>query len=182
MLIDSLDRMIISLLRKDARLSYRAIAREIGVSTPTVIKRIRKLKDAGIIKGFTVKVQGEPAEGVLFIISGEDARSLEKRIPSVIGVKEVMRTSSGGLIILSEREATDEIKKVCEGKNVRLMSYNIISSERHHNLKARCAYCRSVMDNAISVSAGGRKYYVCCPVCARELQAKVKGMKLMSGE
>ncbi|RFT15148.1 MAG: Transcriptional regulator, AsnC family [Candidatus Saccharicenans subterraneus] len=46
------ERKIVSCLNRDARKSYREIARETGVSVPAVIQTIRKLEEAGAIKGY----------------------------------------------------------------------------------------------------------------------------------
>ncbi len=58
-LLDSPNRQILELLQADGRMSYNQIARQVGLSTPTVIERIRKLEDAGIINGFTVRLDLE---------------------------------------------------------------------------------------------------------------------------
>ena len=47
-----LDRKIIELLRKDARLSLREIAFELDVSTTTISKHLKQLEDSGIIRGY----------------------------------------------------------------------------------------------------------------------------------
>ncbi len=47
--LDDSDRRIMKLLRHDARLSYAHIARVVGLSEPTVRKRIDRLVDAGAI-------------------------------------------------------------------------------------------------------------------------------------
>jgi Lrp/AsnC family transcriptional regulator for asnA, asnC and gidA len=47
--LDELDRHIMKLLRHDGRLSYARIARTVGVSEPTVRKRIDRLVYAGAI-------------------------------------------------------------------------------------------------------------------------------------
>jgi Lrp/AsnC family transcriptional regulator, leucine-responsive regulatory protein len=57
--LDDIGTRILEALQIDGRLSYSQLARRIGVSTPTVIERVRKLEDAGIIQGFTVKLDLE---------------------------------------------------------------------------------------------------------------------------
>ena len=47
--LDDLDRRMMKLLRHDGRLSYARIARTVGVSEPTVRKRIDRLVDGGAI-------------------------------------------------------------------------------------------------------------------------------------
>jgi DNA-binding Lrp family transcriptional regulator len=46
------ERKIISCLNRNARKSYREIARETGISVPAVIQTIKKLEKIGGIKGY----------------------------------------------------------------------------------------------------------------------------------
>ncbi len=57
--IDKLDKMIISTLQLDGRRPYKDIANQLGVSIGTIHNRISKLKEIGIIEGFTVNVNNE---------------------------------------------------------------------------------------------------------------------------
>ena len=57
--LDELDRRILALLSHDSRLSYREVAKQIGVSHANVSGRIRRLEDAGVIKGYTVILDPE---------------------------------------------------------------------------------------------------------------------------
>jgi Lrp/AsnC family transcriptional regulator for asnA, asnC and gidA len=50
--LDALDLEILDLLRSDARLSTRAIARELGVAAGTIADRVGRLEDAGVIQGY----------------------------------------------------------------------------------------------------------------------------------
>lgn len=43
-------------LQADARLSFSALARRIGMSTPAVAERVRRLEDAGAITGYRAEV------------------------------------------------------------------------------------------------------------------------------
>lgn len=47
--LDDLDRAIIRLLRRDGRLSYADVARAVGVSEPTVRKRMQRLLRTGAV-------------------------------------------------------------------------------------------------------------------------------------
>ncbi len=58
-LLDSYNCQILEHLQNQGRVSYNELARRVGLSTPTVIERIRKLEDAGIISGFTVRLDLE---------------------------------------------------------------------------------------------------------------------------
>jgi len=56
MKVDVLNWKILSCLQKNARESNTEIARQVGVSSPAVAERIRKMEDAGIIEGYYSKV------------------------------------------------------------------------------------------------------------------------------
>jgi Lrp/AsnC family leucine-responsive transcriptional regulator len=54
--LDSMDRELLSVVQADARLSFREVARRVGMSTPAVAERIRKLEAAGVITGYGAHV------------------------------------------------------------------------------------------------------------------------------
>ena len=55
--IDETDRNLLQVVQEDARLSFREVARRVGMSTPAVAERIRKLEGAGVISGYTARVE-----------------------------------------------------------------------------------------------------------------------------
>ena len=54
--LDHLDRRIIATLDEDGRASLAAIGRRIGPSGPAVGERPRRLREDGVIEGFTLRV------------------------------------------------------------------------------------------------------------------------------
>jgi len=76
--IDDLDRQILTLLQKDARLSYREIAKELRIAVGTVYNRIKRLEEEGVIKGFYPKLDYEKLGYGLTAIIG--IRAQGKRI------------------------------------------------------------------------------------------------------
>jgi len=52
--MDETDSFIIKRMTEDARVSFRKIAKELGVSPDTVISRYRRLQEKGVIRGSTV--------------------------------------------------------------------------------------------------------------------------------
>lgn len=55
-LLDSVDASILAALDGDARLTMSELARQVGMSAPGVADRVRRLEEAGIIRGFTLDV------------------------------------------------------------------------------------------------------------------------------
>ncbi len=53
---DEIDQNILRELQIDARISYAELGRRVGLTTPAVIERVRKLEDAQIITGYRAEV------------------------------------------------------------------------------------------------------------------------------
>ncbi|WP_378177228.1 Lrp/AsnC family transcriptional regulator [Aquimarina sp. SS2-1] len=54
--MDSINWKILQLLQENARLPNAEIGRKVGLSSPAVAERIKKMEDYGIIEGYTTKV------------------------------------------------------------------------------------------------------------------------------
>ena len=50
--LDAISRRILQLLSRDGRASYQAVADEVGLSRPAVMERVKRLEEAGFIKGY----------------------------------------------------------------------------------------------------------------------------------
>ena len=57
--LNEIDIKILKALLEDARFSSRQIAKNVGVSVGTVLSRIKKMEDEGIIKGYSVILDHE---------------------------------------------------------------------------------------------------------------------------
>jgi DNA-binding Lrp family transcriptional regulator len=57
--LDETDVKILKKLLSDARMSYRKVAEEIGVSPPTVLARVEKLESDGIIRSYSTLLDHE---------------------------------------------------------------------------------------------------------------------------
>lgn len=59
LMVDELDKKIIRVLNKNARKSFREIARMVDTSVTGVIHRIKKFENSGVIKGYIPLVNPE---------------------------------------------------------------------------------------------------------------------------
>jgi DNA-binding Lrp family transcriptional regulator len=57
--LDALDRKLLGALARDARASTGALARRFGVSQPVAWRRIKRLRDAGILAGRRLELDAE---------------------------------------------------------------------------------------------------------------------------
>ncbi len=52
MKIEEIDRKILNVLNRDARMSFRRIAKELKISPTTLYNKVKKLEKSGVLKGY----------------------------------------------------------------------------------------------------------------------------------
>jgi DNA-binding Lrp family transcriptional regulator len=57
--IDEVDRRILQQLRTDCRMSYREIAKKAKISVGAALNRIRRMEKAGVILGYSARIDSE---------------------------------------------------------------------------------------------------------------------------
>jgi Lrp/AsnC family transcriptional regulator for asnA, asnC and gidA len=107
----STEERILSVLETDAKASYAEIAKEAGVSKPTVRKYIRKLEDDGVILGYSADVDPKKLSGQSIALVGIDVES-ERYVEVTQALKglaaiESLYTSSGDHTLMAEVRAPD---------------------------------------------------------------------------
>ena len=109
--MDGKDMKILNILMKDGRKPYTEIAKELGTSESSIRKRVRKMEEEGIIKGYKVEV--EPSKigyGVValtgFDTNPEDFLTVANKLCEFDEIKKVW-TSTGDHMIMTEIWARD---------------------------------------------------------------------------
>jgi len=138
-ILDEIDKDILRILQEDARTSYRKIQEELGISIGTIHNRISKLKNSGIIEGFTLKINNEKLGYKLtFLIRINcDGKHTEeilndiKNIPEVCSIFHTTGEQSAALICrFKESEAVhDFIRDLNAKKYVTRTNSNMILKE-----------------------------------------------------
>ncbi|HYD81563.1 MAG TPA: Lrp/AsnC family transcriptional regulator [Paucimonas sp.] len=92
--MDRIDREIVELLRKDARLSYRELGDSVGLSANTVAERVRRLVADRVLESFEARVNPE-ALGLTVqalidvkMLPGTSAEHFEATIQTIPGIVE----------------------------------------------------------------------------------------------
>lgn len=57
--LDDIDRRILEILRDDGRVTNVALARQVGISAPPCLRRVRALEQAGFIRGYHAALNAE---------------------------------------------------------------------------------------------------------------------------
>ena len=55
-ILDNVGWQILTALQEDARLSFAELGRRVGLSLPAVAERVRRMEEAGIITGYSAKI------------------------------------------------------------------------------------------------------------------------------
>src|ERR1700716_1996026 len=91
--VDEIDQRIITLLTGDARLSARAIARELGMSPGAISERIDRLEASRIITGYHATVDiaalGFPVRATISVRVGRGADTLSGVIDKLMAIRNV---------------------------------------------------------------------------------------------
>jgi len=108
---DALDRRLLALLRKDARMPIARLSKSLGVSRATVYGRIQKLQQAGVIEGFTVLVNREIDRQqirahVLIKVIGKLTRTTEKQLHGIAQIV-ALHAISGAYDLIAVLEAAN---------------------------------------------------------------------------
>jgi Lrp/AsnC family leucine-responsive transcriptional regulator len=103
--MDSIDWKILRELQADARISYAELGRRVGLTTPAVIERVRKLEDAQVITGYRAEIDtakiGLPITAFIRMsISGVDYSHIIEVAQTSDEVLECHRGTGGDSFIL----------------------------------------------------------------------------------
>ena len=117
LVLSDTDLKILQVLLEDARFSSRQIAKKVGVSVGTVLSRIKRMEDEGLIKGYSVIMNHEKlgyeltivmevtvSKGRLVEMEGEIAK-----IPNVCTVYDV--TGLTDAFIIAKFKTREELGK-----------------------------------------------------------------------
>lgn len=112
-MIDEIDWKILKELQINARISFAELGRRVGLTTPAVIERIRKLEDAGIITGYAAEIDmakvGLPITAFIRMsITGIDYSHIIEVAQQSIEVLECHRGTGGDSFIMKIAVASVE--------------------------------------------------------------------------
>jgi Lrp/AsnC family transcriptional regulator, leucine-responsive regulatory protein len=116
--LDDLDWRILAELQQDARLSYSELGRRVALSQPAVAERVRRLENAGVIRGYHADVDlaliGRPITAYIRLQTTNFAR-LESLILTMSNVCEAHRVTGDDCALLKIRvESVGELGKVLD--------------------------------------------------------------------
>ncbi len=120
--LDKIDEMIIRSLSKDGKTTYTDIAEILDVTAQTISDRVEKLKNKGIITGFTIKVNPEKVNYPIEFICEldinasvmDDVLSVLKKIAEIHIVK--ITTGIHDILCIGNAQNIENLHEIVERK------------------------------------------------------------------
>ncbi|MDR3514730.1 MAG: Lrp/AsnC family transcriptional regulator [Azospirillaceae bacterium] len=143
---DTVDEQILVHLEADGRLSIQDLARKVGLSRSAVYERIAKLRNRGVIAGFTIRRgQAPPRAGIraymLLYFTGPICERIAKEIERIPQIKR-SESIGGEIDMILTVEAQDlndlsEVRAQVEAvRGVTRVTTGIVLKERFNRLGA----------------------------------------------
>lgn len=184
-LLDEIDNVIVQSLMKDGRKSLRKIAKEIGVSTPTVQTRLKRMINTGFIKIAPIfntdKVELGMTALLFMRVLASKALEIAKQLSKFDEVRNVFTTSGGNNIVLwvavDKPESLEVLirKKISVIQGVKSVSSQLITKVvKDEQVVVRpglavnltCNYCRGEIPKEPKILRFGEyERYFCCKSC-----------------
>jgi DNA-binding Lrp family transcriptional regulator len=196
MKLDKIDVKILTLLQKDARKSFREIAKELDISTPTISSKVNTLEKAEVIKGYRADISADrlSENSIILIIKCNPSHldDVAKSLKDLENVNEIYILSNSRIFLkvtminpLEINEFLANLTKI--EKILEYDYYSIINTLKEipraiirDNLSVtlNCYYCKKAMkDEPVKLKLDGKTHYVCCNTCAKQYTIKYNELK-----
>jgi len=118
--LDDINREMLDILQLDGRISYKELGERIGLTPPAVAERIRKLEEAGIIKGYRAVVDyealGFPILCIIRVSIPMSTIGVDPKIAAIPQIIEAGRvTGSDSHVLRARVRNTKEIEELLGG-------------------------------------------------------------------
>ncbi len=104
-LLDETGWHILQALQENARLSFSELGQRVGLSSPAVTERVRRLEDAGIIRGYRAEIDttkiGYPITAIIRMqVQGERCTRFTANVQEIPEVLECYRVTGDDSLIM----------------------------------------------------------------------------------
>jgi Lrp/AsnC family leucine-responsive transcriptional regulator len=108
-------------LQQDARLSYSELGQRVGLSSPAVADRMRRMEEAGIIAGYHVEINmarvGLPVTAIIRLgsVPGQSCTRVAALVSEIPEVLECYRvTGSDTVVIKAVATSVDHLERIID--------------------------------------------------------------------
>jgi Lrp/AsnC family leucine-responsive transcriptional regulator len=118
--IDTLDERILSELQENGRLTMKALAERVGLSSPAMIERVRRLEERGVLTGYRAVIDpaaiGRTFTALISVdVDRRHAEPFLNRLRSEPAVQECHRvTGDHTFMVKAHVASTDELERLVD--------------------------------------------------------------------
>ena len=198
--LDRTDVDILRALQEDARLSYRDLAKRVGVSVPTISARIATLEQLGILAGYHAAVDPERLRQVSILLflkcQPAKAEAVGEALAAMPEIRWAARTRGSRITaeaVLPIEDLVDEFLERVEAVDSILEYEHHVATKRLKDAPRAvitdrlsttliCFQCRKVIEGEpIKLKMDGRDHYLCCRSCEKLYVERYEKIKAGAG-
>ncbi|MFQ6012019.1 MAG: winged helix-turn-helix transcriptional regulator [Thermoplasmata archaeon] len=184
--LDKTDMHILKHLQEDARVSFRQLAKKVGVSVPTISARVSTLRELGIIRGYRTDIDPQrlnECQIVLLVKCPPSARSeVAAALAELVEVRWVMTARGPRVIALATVAHQEDIDPLLDqvSRVPEVLDYEhfVVASVVKDLPEALitdglsasliCYQCKDpIHGDPIKVKMDARDHYFCCHSCEK---------------
>ncbi|MFC5366432.1 AsnC family transcriptional regulator [Salinirubrum litoreum] len=190
--LDETDLKILRLLSEDGRKPYSEIGDSVGLSGPAVSDRVSRLRELGVIRGFTVDVDrstlrdGTPMLLRLSVVP-DDVESVVATLGESEETETVYTTAAGDVVAhvnLPTTDARSWLLDTVSGDAVRSFDADLLTDVETTDAVAgtdfalSCAECgNTVTEEGVTTRVGDDLVSFCCSSCESRYQERYEELK-----
>jgi DNA-binding Lrp family transcriptional regulator len=192
--LDSIDIKILKILQNDGRASFREIAKELGITTPTVSKKVDTFKKLGLLKDFSANLDAEMLDEITILLyiksKPTDTKMILDQLRKTENVRELYAIDGSRIyakVTISDR-LNDFLTALGEMNEIMDYEYHTITEtvkekprailSSNLKLTISCYYCKKLIkDDPVKIKMDGRSHYLCCNTCVGLYKEKYKKLK-----
>ncbi|MFX0023026.1 MAG: Lrp/AsnC family transcriptional regulator [Candidatus Hermodarchaeota archaeon] len=131
--MDIIDQKILELLEENSRMSFNEISEKINKTEATVRRRVKKLKDEGIIQKFTIDYDIETGQKIHATIKIEpDFKEIKRILNELISIEEISKiwrlSGDCGLLLKVDLASIDKFNPLIEEKISQIKGIKIVET------------------------------------------------------
>jgi len=162
-----LQQRMIDILKANSRKSINDMAMELGISRITAKKMMDTLIATGKIKRFTITLEDDERDVALVRV--DDLSDIPMEL-----VLEYLRLLDGSYLVIVYFEDLLRLKG-SPVRDIQIAVERRLTDRMQRKGILHCDYCRKeIAGDPIVVDIRGRRYYACCPNCAKDLKRRGK--------
>lgn len=176
--LDETDTAILKALMKDGRLSFRQIAAQVGVTTPTVESRVKKMTESGVIKKIAPildidKVEKGVAALLMLKVELSKVNSVIEKLAPLDEVRSIFLSTGEANAIVRVAASSNESFQDFLNERVASLGVDVVSSE---------VITRTVKDEQGVALYGEMAVALVCDYCGGEISGKPFTLNVEQGK